>query len=120
MRRQTQAITARLADQDAELVRRNHEQRLAELQRMPAASMVVVQGVALPAGSPGAAIPVAHGLGRAPRWVCPSAVRGAATVGVIVDLGSVDLGGNPIDRSKVVMLVGSGFGSAITVDVAFL
>ena len=119
-RRQTQAITTRLADEDTERMRRNHEQRLVELQSMPASALTIVRGIVLPAGSPGAPVSVPHGLGRAPRWVGPSAPRNVGTIGVIIDLGSVDLAGKPIDRTKVVALVGSGFGSAITVDVAFL
>lgn len=116
----TPPITVRLDDDDAEKVRRNHEQRIAELQALPASNMTVVRGVVLPSGSPGASVAIAHGLGRAPIWVGPSAPRNVATIGVIVDLGSVDLSGNPIDRSKVVVLLGSGYGAAITVDVAFL
>ena len=113
-------VTTRLSDPDAESVRRNHESRIQELVNLPASSMTIVRNVVLPAGSPGAAVPVAHGLGRAPRWVGPSAPRNVGTIGVIVDLGSVDLAGNPIDRTQVVMLVGSGYGTAITVDVVFL
>lgn len=113
----TPPTTKRLSDSDAEDVRRNHERRITELQQMPAASMVIVRNVALPSGT---AIPVAHGLGREPRWVGVSLVRGSTSAGAVSDLGFTDPSGNPIDRSKVVMLFALAFGSTVTVDVAFL
>lgn len=113
----TPPITVRLADADAEKIRRNHDQRISELQALPAAAMTVIRNVSLPTG---AAVAVAHGLGRAPLWVSESIVRGSTSAGAVSDLGSVDLNGNPIDRSKVVVLFALGFGVTITVDVAFL
>jgi hypothetical protein len=73
-------------------------------------------------------VTVAHGLGRAPLWVGVSAVRwdGAAFVapGTFFDRGSKDADGNPIDRTKVIVLAADGFTSAgsvtLTVDVAVM
>jgi len=113
----TPPITVRLADADAESVRRNHEQRIKELQQLPAAMITIVRNVSLPSGT---AVAVSHGLGREPRWVSESTVRGSTSAGSITDLGSIDLSGNPIDRSKVVVLYALGFGVTVTVDVAFL
>lgn len=115
MSRFSPPVTTRLADKDAEAVRRNHEQRLVELQaqRFP----VVVRGVVLLSGIE---TEVPHGLGRIPDWVCPGAPMGAAAAGVIALFGDVHGNGTPIDRTKVIVLQAVGFGATITVDVAFL
>jgi hypothetical protein len=44
-------------------------------------------------------------------------VRGATSAGVVVDLGSSDTAGNPINRKQTVVLRATGFGATITVDL---
>ncbi len=99
------AIT--LADTKAEEVRRSHHDAIGELQRAPLAGAKVVSGVRLENGK---ATTVAHGLGRAPKWVGISALRGAASAGFINETRSGD-------TSKSVTLTASGYGATITVDV---
>lgn len=108
-----------LADRDSERARKAHALAIRELQDLPAASLRVIPGVEIPdAGT----VLVAHRLGRAPAWVgvsVPTAPT-ALTTGRIVDPGAVDFAGNPIDRSKVVMLAANGWGRSIFVDVMVL
>ncbi len=117
VKRLTPPVARRLSDVDAEAVRRNHEQRIAELQAAPAASLAVVQNVVLPNG---VGVSVSHGLGRIPNFVGPSAIRGASTSGLIQDFGATDLAGNPVDRTRVVWLRAINFGGDITVDLLVL
>jgi hypothetical protein len=63
----------------------------------------------------GVETPIAHGLGRAPTWACPSAPRGASTSGRIEEVRS-----DEYDRDDVVVLVATGWGATITVDLAVL
>ena len=62
-------VTPMLNDLNAERVRREHELKILELQGRPASRMEVISGVQL---ADGVATPVAHKLGRAPKWVSPS------------------------------------------------
>ncbi len=100
------AIT--LAATKAEEVRRSHHDAIGELQRAPLAGAKVVSGVRLENGK---ATTVAHGLGRAPKWVGISAVRGASSAGFINETR----GG--VDAARVLVLTASGFGATITIDV---
>lgn len=102
-------IAARLADEASERVRRNHEERIVELQRLPGASLTAIQDVEL---EDGVETPVAHGLGRKPLMVFVSPPRGPSTTGMVVEVR-----GAPHDRSKVVVLKASGFGATVYVDV---
>lgn len=109
-----------LADPAAERARRSLANGIRELQRLPAAA-IVVKPTEIPDGAYGTVL-IAHGLGRPPLWVgvsVPTAPT-ALLAGTIVDPGSVDFAGNPIDRSKVVMLAATGWGRSIFVDVLFL
>jgi hypothetical protein len=102
--------TPELEDQDAELVRSEHERKIVELQRLPAAAMRVVYDVEL---ADGVATPVPHGLGRTYLVAIPSAPRGASTTGRIVELRD-----GAADRTRYVTLTATGWGATITVDVA--
>lgn len=107
-------IDQRLGDLTAERVRQSHAQAIRDLQDSPAIDMQVIQGVVLPSG---AGVLVSHRLGRAPKFIGISAIRGAATAGVVDDLGVVDGAGNPIDRTKQLALRARSYGATITVDV---
>lgn len=104
--------TPELEDQDAELVRLEHERKLVELQKLPASSLRVIRSVELADGVP---TPIAHGLGRALVWVRESCVRGAVTAGLIVETRD---GTHAL--SKFVTLTATGWGATITVDVLVL
>lgn len=106
--RRTPPISARLDDTTAELVRRNHETRLTELQSLPATSMLILSAV-LPDGTD---VLVQHGLGRKPLCVLVSPPRDAATPGAITETRSANY-----QRDKVVVLQANGFGATITVDL---
>jgi hypothetical protein len=103
-------VTPRL-EGDAEVVRRLHDEALASLQSLPAAGLVVLPDVVLRDGIP---TPIAHRLGRVPKWVGVSVVRGA------VLSGHVDETREGIDRSKFVHLTANGYGSTVTVDLVIL
>jgi hypothetical protein len=97
-----------LADRDADRVRRNHAEAIAELQGTPGAGARVIEGVEL---ADGVETPVPHGLPRAPRWVQASAPRGPASAGYLEEVR----GGT--DRRRAITLRAIGFGATITVDV---
>lgn len=101
----------RLDDEKAEIVRRNHERAIDEMQRNPLASARVVEGVELPDNID---VYVAHGLGRAPVHVGISAVRGTGlTTGRIVDR-TADVSA---DAKRYVVLQADGWTNAITISV---
>ncbi len=104
----TPPIELRLEDQRSEEVRRNHGQCLRELQNAPGARCVIVEDVSL---ADGVATIVAHGLGRTPRFVSTSVIRGATSTGRIVESYE------GIDRRKVVKLTANGHGATIKVSV---
>lgn len=103
-------LNQQLRDELAERVRRNHAEAIAELQAI--AQLQVIAGVALPNG---VTVPIAHGLGRPPRWLSASTPRGGATAGRIEEVRD-----SKVERSKTIQLRASGFGGDIVVDVALL
>jgi hypothetical protein len=105
-------LALQLADPAADRVRQSVDQRIRELQGAPAVWMVVVPGVEL---EDGVETPIAHGLGRAPRWVRESAPRGAASSGRVEQIR-----GGSFDPSQYVVLKATGWGATITVDVAVM
>lgn len=113
-RRGTPPITARLADETAERIRRNHEQRLLEAEARPRPVIIADQVLA-----PGANVAVAHKLGRRPQWVGVSCVRGALNVGIVRDVtaGPPGLFNSPVDPTQVVMLRADGYNATVTVNV---
>lgn len=111
-------IDIRLNDTDADRVRRSHADAIREIQDLPASSFRVIQNITVVNNN---VFTVAHGLGRAPVFVGPSAIRwdkaAFVAVGTIFDYGSVGPNGETIDRTKVVMLVAGGFTSAGAVTI---
>jgi len=101
-------ITPRLDDADAERVRREHEQKLVEVQSQPFVGASIVSGRQL---ADGVATPIPHGLGRRPAFVFLSIIRGAASAGFIVESSRDD---------KYVTLTASGYGATITIDLGVL
>lgn len=121
----TPALAQRLDDPKAEVVRANMEQQIRELQTIPGAELaVVVRDQVIPGTTVNNAVVIPHRLGRAPRFVWVSAPRVARadlaslTAGMIMDLGSFDTVGNPIDRTQFVKIGGFGFTVNVIVDVA--
>jgi hypothetical protein len=98
-----------LADPLTEEVRRTHAQAIDALQRdLNERAAVVIENVSLPNATD---VTIAHKLGRAPRFIAVSVVRGAAAAGYINEIrGSTD-------RSKLIVLRATGFGATITADV---
>lgn len=103
-------ITAKLADDDAERNRRSHDEKIRELQTLPAASLIVIPNVSLPDNTVTA---IKHSLGRAPRMIVPSIPRNAAAAGIIRIVDSNE-------TASVIKVRADGFGSTIVVDVMVL
>lgn len=103
--------TPALPDGDAERARKQHVICIRELQEAPFVKAQVVENQKL---ADGVSTTIAHKLGRVPKWVCPSAPRGATTAGVIIDMSRE----SGIDRTKYVALKATGYGATITIDVA--
>lgn len=101
--------TPELADELAELVRLEHERKIVEIQGRPAIAMTVIRDVRL---ADGVSTPVPHGLGRRAS-VMISPPRGASSTGRIDELRTFG-GPNP---AQYVVLVASGWGATITVDL---
>jgi hypothetical protein len=101
-----------LEDEKAERVRRATNSAIEELQALPFAGARVIRDVTL---ADGVAKTIAHKLGRAPRWVGVSVLRGAVTPGVLNETR-----GHPHDAKQVVVLTASGYGATVTVDVVVL
>lgn len=101
-------LPKRLADPDAEEVRRSHAQAIDELQRHPVLQTQIIKDVVIPNNG---AVLVAHKLGRVPEIVLVSPERGAVSIGMVAE----QRGG--FDRSRFVNLAANGFGAAVTVDV---
>jgi len=99
----------RLADEDAERVRRSHEEAIRELQSLPSSRSVIVSNKEL---ADGVATQISHGLGRVPDFFAVSPPRGATSTGRIVESRPSGL-----DRSKFIVLTATGWGGTITVDL---
>lgn len=99
-------LDARLQDKDAERVRLSHAQAIREIDARP--RLVVIKNIPLPDST---RVPVPHRLGRAPSWIGPSAIRGAAAAGVIGEFR------DGVDRTKLVEIAASGYGATITIDL---
>lgn len=105
-------LSLKLADDATDRVRRNHADRILELQQLPAASLKVVPDVSL---ADGVTTPVAHGLGRPAAWCQVSVPRGATAAGYLVEIRDGSL-----DRAKYVAIQANGYGATVVVDVAVL
>lgn len=108
----TQPLTTKLADQAAETVRQNVDQRVRELQLLPCVDARVFT-LTMPNN---VVVFLPHRLGREPLFVGPSAIRGAVAAGLMQDFGHLDPVGQPIDRTQVVPLRAFGYGGTVTVD----
>lgn len=110
-------ISKKLVDPDAEVVRRSTAEAITELQTLPIAGAIFIPDVVLPDATD---VRVSHKLGRAPRFVSESTVRevtAIASAGIIVDLGTEDTAGRPINRANQIVLRASGYGATIVVNV---
>lgn len=112
----TPALTSKLADSDAEAVRRNVDQRIGEIQGLPAAALIVVGDFVVPNGG---SVLVPHRLGRKPAMVYMSPPRVEfGTPGLVAGGIVIDLTGPGIDRSQIIRLFATGYGVPVTVTVA--
>src|SRR5882762_9099909 len=109
----TPLIGRNLDDNLAERARRNHEDAIAELQTAAQGIPSVIATVQL---ADATITTIAHGLGRAPRWIGVSVQRGGTTTGRITDLSR----NGDYDRSKLIALRADGYTATITVDLAVL
>lgn len=111
----TPLVAVRLADADAERVRQSHASAIKEIQSADLASAKIISDVSLPDGVP---VAVAHGLGRAPRFVAPSILRGGVTTGLLVEYRSSHPStGAPVDRTRFILIAAFAFGATITLDL---
>jgi hypothetical protein len=111
MTRPTAPTTPALDDEKSEIVRREFERKIIELQRMTSASLEIIANVVL---ADGVATPVAHNAGR-PVFVLVSPPRGASATGRTEEVRD-----GSQDRNKYVVLKATGWGATITVDLAVL
>lgn len=116
----TTPLDKRLADADADQVRRSHAQAIRELQDLPMSSFRLIRDIVVVNNNP---ITIAHKLGRAPLFVGVSAIRWdkspSLAVGTVFDYGEVGPNNEPIDRTQIIVLVPGGFTSAGSVVVTF-
>lgn len=102
--RQLQDI--KLADVDAERVRRDHADAIKEQQAL---WPVIVKNVVL---VDSVATHVPNPLGRVPRAVTTSIVRGA-----IATAGRISETTDGVDRTRTLVITATGWGATITVDL---
>ncbi len=108
----TAPSSQQLRDPDAEAARREHADKIRELQQMPAALLDVIPNIQL---EDGVDKPIAHQLGRIPQWFRESCVRGAVTAGVITEVT-----GTQYDPTKYLVLRADGYGATITFALAVM
>lgn len=104
------AIGVKLDDPDAERIRQNHDERIAELQQLPGAGLVGLGQFQL-VDSVETTIP--NPLNRKPTQVIVSPPRGAVTTGRIEEVRD-----GKYDRTRILVLKATGWGASIFVDVA--
>ncbi len=99
----------KLADSEAERVRRSHDERIRELQAVPIVRGSLIRDISLPDGSN---VAVAHGLGRkAAIFLSPAQFSGSATTGRIREVRDPNY-----DPAQYVVLRASGWSETIIVD----
>lgn len=106
----TTVIDDRTKPADLERIRRNLVDVARELQGMRVLR-TIREGVQL---ADGVATPIAHNLGRR-AFVLPSPVRGAVTSGRIEEVRD-----GTHDPDQFVVLMATGYGATVTVDVGFV
>lgn len=103
------SISAKLSDPEAERVRRNHEERIGQIQKVPIVGGRELLDLELPDGTD---VYVSHGLGRRPRCLV-SPPRGGTSTGCIHDRTvAIDA-----DRSRYVVLRADDWGATVKVDL---
>lgn len=107
--------TMALDDVNAEQVRRIHDAKIIEIQKAPVLAAQVISEVVL-ADAVDTAIP--HSLGRAPIMVWVSPVRGSGFVAGGIRERTTYGSGEPIDRTRYIVLQAFSYTTSITVDVA--
>jgi hypothetical protein len=105
-------IDERTKPADLERIRRNLVEAIRELQLMPGATARHIKDVELASG---VNTPIAHKLGR-PVFVTVSPVRGPSSTGRIEEVRDTDVT-RIYPRSEFVVLVATGWGATITVDL---
>ncbi len=100
---------------DAELVRRNLEERIAAQEALPFGEAQILSNVEL---EDGVAKRVPHGLGRKPRCVIPTLPRATGGIGSPGAIEEVQQGAS--DRSSALTVKATGYGVTITVDLVVL
>lgn len=101
--------SGRLADPDAERIRRNQDERIGEIQSVPILQGRLFTDIEL---EDGVNTPIPHGLGRrAHVFISPAQFSSAATTGRIREVRST-----VFDPTKYVVLRANGWGETITVD----
>lgn len=103
------ALQLPLPEPTAERVRRAQDARVDELQQLPIVGAKVLEGLVMPDS---VLVPVAHKLGKAPRFVRESCVRGASTTGRVEQVTS-----SKHDPRTYIVLRATGFGATVTVDL---
>lgn len=111
MARLIHPVDLALRDNDAEQVRRNHDERIKQLAGRPAFALTPIGEATLPDG---VLVKVGHSLGRFPSLVLWSPPRGAVTAGLLEEVRE------GLDRCRFVGLRASGFGATVRVDVGVL
>jgi len=101
-------LLTKALDGDAEVIRRNHHDAIAELQAAPFSVARIIRDVTL---ADGVATPIAHGLGRrVMAFVSP--VRNAVSNGRLEEMR--DGSHKP---EQYVVLKATGFGAVVSVDL---
>lgn len=100
----------RFSDPEVEAAHRDTHEAVRELQTVvEKRTGDVISDITLIDSTP---TPVAHRLGRPPKFVGPSVVRGATAAGFITEVRN-----SAYDRSRVIVLQATGYGATITLDV---
>lgn len=113
-RRFTPPISARQQDAEADRVRRNADERITEIQKVPIVGGFLVRGVKLPDATN---VPVHHGLGRQVVALpgVPYALSGSVTTGGILRDRTRLL--ENYDARQYVVLYAEGWGTTMYVDL---
>lgn len=105
--------TPTIDDENTERLRARFVECIRELQSLPFAKATIVPGVELVNATPKI---IAHNLGRVPVFVSTSTPRGATSAGRIDDITR----DQQIDRTQFVVLLATGYGATITVEMMVL
>lgn len=114
-RRFTPPISARLPDQESDRVRRNSDERVTEIQKIPIVGGFLVRGVKL---EDSINTPVHHKLGRIATVIpsVPYATSGSVTTGGIIR-DRTRLTADKYDPRHYAVLYAEGWGTTMYVDL---